>query len=618
MLSPQLRTFSITAQDRTKLQAKVLDALFRSVRELEPRHGATAPIPSLTVTEAKERLEIALPEYSKFVNEAFPMGQVGLGLSAREFGVRLHEWINEASTFFRQEGADCIRTGLELGSEEIFVNHAWAHLFSERLLDLARSEDMLTDEGALQTCDLVVESMKLWTRHVCSHLWECGIEDFHPSIFFLDTETDLQATITHNGRKLHLRGRPDAIFFDQKRSEFHLWEYKFGRQGQFELQVAQVILYMALIESYKGVSCASGNLTLFTIVEGSDSPIESDVRERKSTDPPFAPNVEQAFEGFIGNEAAVYRLKVILTLALKKTPPQTSLNAMFCGPGGAGKTELARRVAKALGIPLIDVPATVLGGPDDLVGRIDRVLLQNETAPEEDGLDSGLPLFRYPPVVVFIDEIHALARKSDAYLNLFEPNDRRAVCRHRIADLSKATFLTATTEKGKLATPFLSRFRILDLQPYSLEEVMGIAALEFNKADKPFSEPVLELLAKAGRLIPRTVIGRARDFLELHEFNGELYDLSVNGALEAMGTVLNIDRNGLTPNDHDYLEALLSGPRGISALTAILTCQREEIENVIEPYLVQLRAIRHTGRGREITEIGRAMLRPKNDATVQQ
>ena len=68
---------------------------------------------------------------------------------------------------------------------------------------------------------------------------------------------------------------------------------------------------------------------------------------------------------------------------------------MFCGPGGTGKTELARRMAKALGTPLVDVPATTLNNVDDLVGRIDRVLRQRGAEPEEHGVDSGLPVYRF-------------------------------------------------------------------------------------------------------------------------------------------------------------------------------------------------------------------------------
>ncbi len=611
MLTPKLTTFNVTAELRKKIEDKVLQALFESFRELPPRRITDDGIPTITVTEAKERLEITLPHYADAVSEALPLGRPELGITAREFGIRLHEWINEASLFFRREGAECIRKGFGLKNEEEFRRHVWSRLLSEKLLTLAQSQNLLKDEGTVQTTDLVVESMKLWNSHVCTHLWNCGAADFVPSAFFLDTEAEIQAEISQGGARIHLRGRPDAVFFDQRAPEIHVWDYKFGRQGQFELQIAQVLLYMSLIESAKGVTCAGGSLTLFTVVEEPDIPVvDSDVRDKEQSPQPFHPAVETAFEGFIGNEQAVYLLKVQLTLALRENPPRTAINVMFCGPGGTGKTELARRVAAALGTPLVDVPATTLTHVDDLVGRIDNVLRRQGTEPEQDGEDSGLPIYRYPPLVVFIDEVHALKRRSDAYLNLFEPKERRAVCRNHVGHFRSATFLTATTEKGKLPSPFLSRFRIIDLQPYTLEEVSRIAELQFEKAGKTCPGVVSELIAKVGRLIPRKVIEQAKQFLDLNEFDPQRYAISEAGVHAAMALGWNVDSNGLTPNDHEYLEALASGPKGISSLCAVLTCQREEIEKVIEPYLIQLGAIRHTSRGREITEIGRTMLIP--------
>ncbi|MBM3299975.1 MAG: AAA family ATPase, partial [Deltaproteobacteria bacterium] len=519
MLSPVLKTFRITPEIRQKIEDKVLEAVFKSIRDLPPRRTTPDGIPTITVTEAKERLEVALPEYADVVGSALSLGRTELGLTAREFGKRLHEWINEASLFFRREGADYLRQGLALESEEAFRKHVWSRLFSEKILTLAQSQDMLRDEGVLQTCDLVVESMKLWTYHVCTHLWGYDAAEFSPTAFFLDTETDVQANLSRNGVQIHLRGKPDAIFFDQRQSEVHVWEYKFGRQGQLELQIAQVLLYMALIESAKGVHCSGGCLTFFTVAEEVGIPTAvSGTRKGEQLPESFHAPVERAFEGFIGNDQAVYLLKVQLTLALREDPPRTAINVMFCGPGGTGKTELARRVAETLGTPFVDIPAPTIKNVDDLVDRIDRVLQQEARDPKKVGVDSGLPLYKYPPVVVFIDEVHALAKRADAFLNLFEPKERRAVCREFVADFHDATFLTATTEKGKLPSPFLSRFRIIDLQPYTLEEVRQIAELEFKKVNEACSAEVLELLAKVGRLVPRQVIERAKHFIDLHMY----------------------------------------------------------------------------------------------------
>jgi Holliday junction DNA helicase RuvB len=601
MLSPKLSVIEITPELRLSIEGKILDALFESVRKRPPRRLKTG-VPSLTVTQAKERLQIALPEYADSVSRALAHSPEQLGANSRDLGEELHEWLEEASSYFRREGADRIRKGLTLQDKDSFADRLWHGLFQERLLSMIESRDLMRDDAARRSGDVIIECMKKWTRFIAERIMGEDPNSFDPSAFFLDNEADFSADIERNGETVHLRGRPDAIFLDRRESLVYVWEYKFGRQGLLELQIAQVILYLALVEAAKGVSCRGATLLLFTLEE------EKAEAGGDEYGPPFDPAVEKAFEGFIGNDRAVYQLKVRLTVALKKTPRSVSVNVMFCGPGGVGKTELARRTAKALGLPFVDVPATSLKTVDDLISRIDETLNAAGVSVEEAGMDAGVPRFEYPPLVVFVDEIHALPKRADAFLNFFEPKERRAVCRHRVASFPHAAFLTATTDKGKLPSAFLSRFNIIDLRPYSVDEAALIAAVPFKERNESCPPDVAELLARIGRFVPRTIIERAKAFLELHEFDPRRYSLNRAGLQAAMAQGWDVDENGLTRNDIEYLDALAAGPRGLSALSALLDYGTQEIERVIEPFLFRLSAVRRTGRGREITEIGRELL----------
>jgi Holliday junction resolvasome RuvABC ATP-dependent DNA helicase subunit len=217
--------------------------------------------------------------------------------------------------------------------------------------------------------------------------------------------------------------------------------------------------------------------------------------------------------------------------------------------------------------------------------------------------DSGLPRLSYPPVVIFLDEIHLLGRRADLFLNVFEPRERRAVGSKGVADLRAATLLGATTDKGRLPAPFLTRFRMVDLVPYSAEEVAEILRPAFVGHD--VDEGFLVALARMSRLNPREALQRAEEMLTHHRFDASAYPLSPAGLARMASETWQVDEDGLRPSDLAYLRALQSGRRGLAALTQMLPVGQDEIVAVIEPYLLQLDLIRMTGSGRELTEIGR-------------
>ena len=99
---------------------------------------------------------------------------------------------------------------------------------------------------------------------------------------------------------------------------------------------------------------------------------------------------------------------------------------------------------------------------------------------------------------------------------------------------------------------------------------------------------VCETLARVGRFVPRVALEHASQFLEFHNSRPQTYPLSEEGIREIMRTSGMSTSVALPPTTVTYLEALQSGPKGIQALSTFLTCGKEEIERVIEPYLVQL------------------------------
>lgn len=610
MLTPALTTLEVTADIKKTVVPKVLEVLFRSLEKVPAKKSAPDGTPILTVSEIKERLQLEAPKLEQRIKSHFADLFCEHGAAALDIGRHLHELLEDCARFLRAEGAPALRDAVTRRDADACYDTLWPELFERSVLVYLQSSGMLENENDAECADVLVECAKQWTRRICSVLRGVDREGFEPAAYFLDVEGDLQGELVYNGNRVLVRGRPDAIMFDERAGEIHLWEYKFGKHAKLENQLAQVFLYMALIEAVKGVSCDKAVLGLFWVTEEaaphiSTGPCETEQR----TAPEFPPEVEEAFEGYIGNELAVRRLKVKLTLALRNNPPRMPANVMFCGPGGLGKTELARRVARALGTPLIDVPAPALGGVDDLVSRIDAVLADEEATPEEIGREAGKPCFKYPPLVIFIDEVHALGkRKADAFLNFFEPNDRRCVTKDHVGLFTDAAILAATTDRGKLPTPFLSRFSLIELTPYTVEEVAEIVKIFGKSKGVVFPGPVAEGLAVVGRCSPRIAKERAKEFLEHHEFDRSAYPLTDPGLENIRENLWMVDKNGVGNNDLRYLRLLVDKPLGLSTISNLMHMGKEEVESLIEPYLLQIGAVKLTPQGRAITELGRSLI----------
>jgi Holliday junction DNA helicase RuvB len=604
VLRPELYTFEIGPELLAKLRPLILEALWHEAERSQ--------IKTLSISRAKELLAVAQPTFRDLIPlEGQPLATAML-LPQKTISTILHDALAQGASFFRREGAQTFRSAQQLADIDARTARLWTTLFDRKLSRWLREQGYLDASDQIESVDVVVEAVRAWVRDFAQRL-RPGTE-ISPSAFFLDSESDLEATVAFEGRKLRFRGRPDALIIDPSHGAPAVIEYKLGTQSQVELQVAQTVLYVSLVDAAKGTKIERACVQFFRLV----GDIPPDAAEEAAgtagssaagiaiSPSAFPEQVVDAFAGYVGNAAAVRRLKIECSVAVASAPVKMPINLMLCGSGGLGKTELARRVAKALALPFVDVPANTIQSVDGFLKRVRATLSASGVEPEEAGTDSGLPRHRYPALVVFLDEIHLL-KKPDQFLNLFEPKERRAVGSTEVGDLSAATFIGATTDKGLLAGPFRSRFNTIDLEPYSAEEIAALVAPAFAPpltVDQAF----LVALADMSRRNPREALRKAQEAKTHHRFDPSSYPLTLRGLLQIAKEVWQVDERGLNNLDREYLRALRTGPRGFSSLSQLLPVGADEIRTIIEPYVLQLGLVDITPKGRELTELGRRLI----------
>ncbi len=288
---------------------------------------------------------------------------------------------------------------------------------------------------------------------------------------------------------------------------------------------------------------------------------------------------------FIGQEAARGNLRVFIEAAKQRGDALD--HVLFFGPPGLGKTTLAQIVAKEMGVGFRATSGPVIAKSGDLAA-----LLTN--------LDEG--------DVLFVDEIHRLnpaveevlyPAMEDRALDLMigEGPSARSV---RI-DLPRFTLVGATTRQGLLTTPLRDRFGIpVRLQFYTVDELELVVRRAARLLDLGITSDGAVEIARRSRGTPRIagrLLRRVRDFANVAGV--EAVDAK---AADAALSRLEVDQLGLDLMDRRYLMMIADiyrgGPVGVETLAAGLSEPRDTIEEVIEPYLIQLGLIARTARGR--------------------
>ena len=291
---------------------------------------------------------------------------------------------------------------------------------------------------------------------------------------------------------------------------------------------------------------------------------------------------------YVGQEKIRGQLEIFIEAARRRKEPLD--HVLLFGPPGLGKTTLAHIIAREMGVNLRHTSGPVLERAGDLAALLTNL---------------------EPNDVLFIDEIHRLSpvveeilypALEDYQIDIMIGEGPAA--RSVKLDLPPFTLVGATTRAGMLTNPLRDRFGIVArLEFYTVTELQRIVTRSSGLLELPISQDGALEIAKRSRGTPRIanrLLRRVRDFAEVRA-QGEATREVADAAL----TMLDVDAQGLDVMDRKLLltviEKFTGGPVGLDNLAAAIGEERDTIEDVLEPYLIQQGYLQRTSRGRVAT-----------------
>ena len=311
-------------------------------------------------------------------------------------------------------------------------------------------------------------------------------------------------------------------------------------------------------------------------IQGNEDVVDRAIRPKLLTDYTGQPHVKKQMEIFI---------------AAAKARSEPLDHLLIFGPPGLGKTTLANIVANELNVNIKTTSGPVLEKAGDLAALLTNL--------EEDD-------------VLFIDEIHRLSPQVEEILypamedyQLDIMIGEGPAARSIKLDLPPFTLVGATTRAGSLTSPLRDRFGIVQrLEFYSVDDLSKIVNRSADFLDLPMNEQGAMEIAQRSRGTPRIanrLLRRVRDYAQVKGDGAVTLEI----AQQALDMV-DVDKSGFDFMDRKYLlaiiEKFMGGPVGLDNLAAAISEEKETIEDVIEPYLIQQGFIQRTPRGRIVSD----------------